>query len=125
MSRDVFMRRTLVAGAVFNCAAAAMVLFPSSLGSFADFPTSAPRLHTWILALFVALFGGAYAWLSRRPVIDRPLVVMAVLGKCGVFLVSLACLLLGDISVKTFAPGVVDLAFAVVFLWWLNGPSST
>lgn len=124
LSRDALMRRTLVAGALFNFVAAAMVLLPGSLGRLADLPPSAPRLYSWLLALFIVLFGGVYAWLSRRRVIDRPLVAMAIVGKFGVFFVALVCLLLGDISSKAFAPAVGDLGFGLVFLWWLNGAPS-
>lgn len=120
MNHDLVIRRTLVVGAIFNLAAAAMVLSPSSLGRFADLPLTAPRFYSWLLALFIVLFGCVYAWLSRRPEIDRPLVVLAVFGKCGVFLVALACLLLGDISAKAFAPAVGDLVFGLIFLWWLR-----
>lgn len=121
MSRDVVMRRTLVVGAIFNLFAAAMVLLPQSLGRLADLPQSAPRFYSWLLALFIILFGGVYAWLSRRPTIDRPLVAVAVIGKTGVFLVALTCLFLGEISTNTFAPAIGDLLFAGIFLWWLSG----
>jgi hypothetical protein len=122
MDRDLIMRRVLVVAAMFNFAAAAMILFPQSIGRFADVPLSAPHFHSWLLALFIALFGGVYAWLSRRAVIDRPLIGMAVLGKTGVFLVALVCLATGDITARTFATAIGDLAFAAVFLWWLRGP---
>jgi len=121
MPRDLIMRRALAIGAVFNFAAAAMILFPHSIGRFADVPLSAPRFYSWLLALFIALFGCVYAWLARRPVIDRPLVGLAIIGKTGVFLVALACLVTGDITARTFATAVGDLAFAAAFLWWYRG----
>ena len=121
VNRDVFMRRTLVVGAAFNFLAAAMVLFPQSLGRVADIPQGAPRFHSWLLALFIFLFGCVYAWLSRRAVIDRPFVVLAVVGKTGVFLVAFACWWFGEISARAFTTAVGDLLFAGIFLWWLRG----
>lgn len=47
--------------------------------------------------------------------------VLAVLGKTGVFLIALACLSLGDLSPRGFVPAIGDLLFALVFLWWLAG----
>lgn len=124
MNPDAVMRSALMFAAIFNFSAAAMVVFPASLGRLADLPLSAPRFYSWLLAFFITLFGGVYAWLSRRPVIDRPLVVMAIVGKTGVFLVALACLALGDISVRSFAPAFGDLLFGLVFLWWICRPES-
>lgn len=121
MNRDLTIRRVLVAAAIFNFAAAAMILFPQSIGRFADVPLAAPRFYSWLLALFIALFGATYVWLSRRPEIDRPLVGLAILGKTGVFLVALVCLMTGDITSRTFATAVGDLAFAGAFLWWFRG----
>ena len=121
MNRDAVMRPVLVVGALFNFFAAAIVLFPDSIGGFADLPLSGSRFYSWMLALFIGLFGGVYVWLSRRPVIDRPIVVLAAVGKTGVFAVALACLLLGELSPQAFAPAVGDLLFAFVFLWWLAG----
>ena len=120
MNRDVVMRRVLVVGALFNFFVVVIVLFPDTLGRFADLPVPVSRFYTWLLALFIGLFGAAYAWLSRRPTIDRPLVALATVGKIGVFVVALLCWQLGDISAKAFGPAIVDLLFALIFLWWLR-----
>lgn len=121
MKRDHVMRRVLVVAAIFNLVAASVVLFPDSIGRFADLPRAESRFYSWMVSLFILLFGGVYAWLSRRPVIDRPLVVLAAVGKMGVFLVAFTCLLLGELSATAFAPAVGDMLFGLCFLWWLGG----
>jgi len=121
MNRDQVMRPTLVVGALFNLVAAVIFLFPDSIGSIADFPRSGSLFHSWLIAVFIVVFAGLYLWLSRRPVIDRPMIVLAVVGKMGVFVVSVACLLLGVLSPRAFAPAAGDLLFVLIFLWWLGG----
>jgi hypothetical protein len=116
---DAVMRAVLWIGAAFNFGAAAMLAFPDTVGSFSGLPDTGPLLYRWLLVLFVALFGGAYAWLALQPEISRPLVALAALGKTGVFIVSVVCWLLGDIPLQSLPPAVCDLAFALVFAWWL------
>lgn len=120
MNGNRYFRAVLVVGAGFNFFMALVILFPNTIGRFADLPRSESRFFSWLLALFVALFGGVYAYLSRTPVIERSLITLAVIGKTGVFLVALACLLLGDLSPRAFAPAIGDLIFAVIFLGWLR-----
>lgn len=117
---DSVMRAVLWIGAAFNFCAAAMVAFPETLGVFSGLPGTGPLFYRWMLVLFVALFGGAYAWLALQQQITRPLVAMAALGKTGVFIVALVCWILGDIPLQSLPPAVCDLAFALVFAWWLR-----
>lgn len=120
---DDAIRWVLRVGAVFNSAAALMLLFPTSFGAFAGVPSSGSVFHAWLLALFVGLFGATYAWMSFQREIPRPLLGLAAIGKTGVFLVALACWLRADIAFATFALTLVDLAFAAVFFWWLGRTS--
>ena len=53
-----------------------------------------PRVYTAFIAVMVTLFAGTYAWLARRPEIDRPLVAFSALGKTGFFAVIFGCWLL-------------------------------
>ena len=119
MDRDHVMRRALWASVVYNLGGTLLFAFPSSLGGLAGLPMPVPRVYTALLAVFVALFGGAYAWLARQARIDRPLVAMAALGKAGVFAVILSCWLLGEVPGRGVLAVSGDLAFAVVFAWWL------
>ncbi len=116
------MRRTLWATTVFNLGGALVFAFPSSpLGQLVGLAGPVPPIYRASLALFVALFGGAYAWLARQPVVHRPLVAFSAVGKSGFFAVMFLLWLLGE------APGLVvlaasgDLVFAAIFAWWLLG----
>jgi len=108
-------------GAFFNFGAALMFIFPVFLGQIAGLPASGSLFYNWLLALFIGLFGAAYAWLARRPQIDRPLVGLAIIGKMGVFVVALASWLLGVIPLRGFVVAVGDLIFGIIFWWWLRG----
>lgn len=125
MSRDQIMRPALVVGAIFNLAAAAIFLFPDTLGRTADLPRSGAVYQSWLIAVFIVIFAGLYLWLARRPVIDRQMIVLAVIGKLGVFLVSATCLLRGELSLKAFAPAAGDFLFVLLFVWWLVEPRHT
>jgi hypothetical protein len=115
------MRPALVVGAIFNVVAAAFFLFPESLGSMVDLPRPGSFYYSWLIAVFIVIFAGLYIWLAQRPVIDRKMIVLAVVGKMGVFAVSVAALALGELSLKAFAPAAGDFLFVLIFLWWLAG----
>jgi hypothetical protein len=119
MDGDRLMRRALWTTAAFNCAAGVLVAFPSSLGRLAALPVPVPRLYSTLLALFIFLFGGAYAWLARQPRIDRPLVALAALGKTGVFVAVVLLWLVGEAPVEAAVAAGGDLGFAAIFAWWL------
>jgi len=113
------MRRALWASALFNLLGAVLFAFPTSLGQLVGFPGPVARVYSALLAFFVVLFGGAYAWLARQPHFDRPLVWLATVGKAGAFAVVLACWLAGEAPGRSVLAISGDLAFALVFGWWL------
>jgi hypothetical protein len=117
MTRTTIMRGALWIGGIYNLAAALAFAFPGSLGRLAGLPAPGSLFYAWMLALF----GGAYLWLARRPQIDRPLVGLAVIGKLSVFALAVVCWTLGEIPARVVVPAVGDLVFALVFLWWLRG----
>lgn len=121
MDRTTIMRRALVFGGLFNLAAAVPVALPHTVGTLLGLRPPGTLFHAWVLAFFIAVFGLVYLWLARRPRIDLPLVVVAAIGKLGIFVISAACWMLGDISGRAMVPAVGDLAFALVFLWWAAG----
>ncbi len=120
---DALMRRILVVSAVFNLGGAILFAFPDSVGQLAGLPSAVPVVYRVLLALFVVLFGGAYAWLSWQPRIDRPMVAFSAIGKASAFFATAACWLVGA------APGIAvlaitgDLALAALFTWWLLAAS--
>jgi hypothetical protein len=113
------MRGALLASAVFNLGGGLIFAFPDSLGRVAGLPAPVPHVYTTLLAVFVILFGVAYAWLARQPIIDRPLVAISALGKTAVFTVILAFWIRGDLGGRNALAASGDLVFAAIFAWWL------
>jgi hypothetical protein len=113
-------RPVLWVGVGFNAVVAGMLLFPWRLGGLDALPEVNPVYYRWMLAYFVALFSATYGWLALQREISRPVVALAALGKTGVFVVSLVCLLRGDIPARTLAVACVDLVFALYFFAWLR-----
>jgi hypothetical protein len=122
MAGDNLLRRALWVSVVYNFGGALLFAFPSSsLGQFAGLPTPVPPIYSALLAFFVALFGGAYAWLARQPDINRPLVALAAIGKAGVFAVIFVFWLLGEAPGRGVLGAIGDLILAGIFAWWLLG----
>ncbi|HYB90759.1 MAG TPA: hypothetical protein VEC38_06925 [Candidatus Binataceae bacterium] len=120
MLNDRWMRRALWAAAIFNLGGAFLFAFPSSsIGQLAGLSGVVPTIYRALLAMFILLFAAAYAWLARRPRIDRPLVAFSAIGKTAAFVVVAACWLLGDIPGRGVLAGSGDLAFAAFFALWL------
>ena len=116
MNKTLVMRVALWATAFFNVWAAVFLIFPASL----QFPAPVPYFAT-ILALVIGGFGFVYAWLACRSEIDRPLVVVAALGKIGVFAVTFRFWLDARVLGREAGLAGVDLMFAAIFVWWLSG----
>lgn len=109
---------------VFNLLAAAVFAVPASaLGQWLGLPGSVSPIYSVMVAFFVALFGCAYAWLARRPVIDRPLLVLGCIGKSGAFLIALVLWLCGEATTLLITVALGDLAFAALWFAWLRGGS--
>ena len=123
ISTTTVMRGALTVGAVYNWSAALMLLFPGSLGRLLDLPAPGSSFYVWMLAFFIGLFGGVYAWQAWRPDIDRPIIAVAVIGKLGVFAVAALAWLAAEVSFAVVVLTIGDLLFALVFLWWYLLPS--
>ena len=118
------MRTALRVTFFFNLVGALLFAFPDSLGQLAGLPVPVPRVYGLTIAMLVAVFAGAYLWLSRQPVIDRPLVAMLAIGKAGFFFVVFGCWLAGDLSALALGAAFGDLVFAVIFVNWLVGTAA-
>jgi hypothetical protein len=122
MQRDRLMRRALAASAVFNLGGAVLFASPdSSLGRLAGLSGAVPGIYCAMVAWFVLLFAGAYAWLARQAEIDRALVGFAAIGKAGAFSIFTVCWIVGQVSGRAALAGIGDLIFAGIFGWWLLG----
>ncbi len=115
------MRSALWLSALLNLGAAALFAFPdSTVGQLAGLPRPVPGLYRAIVACFILLFGGAYAFLARQPVIDRPMVAMSAIGKTSVFLIILVFWLAGAAPGRGVLFAMSDLALAALFTRWLQ-----
>ena len=120
MSREHVLRPALWTAAFFNLAGATPFAFPaSSLGQFAGLPTDVPVIYRAMTALFVLLFGGAYAWLAMQPIIDRPFVAFGAIGKAAAFGVVVMLWLSGAVAAGGVLAMVGDILLALVFAWCL------
>lgn len=120
MDKDEFMRRVLWLSVPFNLVGALLFAFPSSpVSRFAGFPAPVPALYSTLLAFFILLFGGTYAWLALQPTIDRPLVAFCAIGKAGFFALMVVFWWLGQVPGQAVLGAGGDLAFAGIFAWWL------
>lgn len=114
------MRRVLRLSALFNVGGAILFAFPSSpLGQLAGLPSPVPSLYRALLALFVLLFAGAYAWLAQREPIDRVLVGFAAIGKAAAFAVICGFWLLGQAPGRGALLASGDVVLAGIFTLWL------
>ena len=118
------MRRVLWASAFFNLGGALLFFFPASLGRFAGLPAPVPTAYSALLAFFIVLFGGTYAWLAMQPRFDRPLVAFSAIGKAGAFAVVVACWIAGAVEGLAVLAITGDLVFAAIFAWWLLGSAA-
>jgi hypothetical protein len=121
MSREHILRPALWTAAFFNLVGTFLFAFPGSrLGQFAGLPPDVPAIYRALVALFVLLFGCAYAWLAMQPTINRPFVAFGAIGKAAAFLIVVLLWLRGAAPASSVSAIVGDLVLAVVFLWCLR-----
>ena len=114
-------RRLLWVAALFNVFGACVLGFPgSALGQMAGLPADVPTVYRVVVDVFVLLFGGSYAWLATQHEPNRPMVVLAALGKTSVFVAFVVLWLAGELTSTSVALASGDLAFAALFVWWLS-----
>ncbi|MGE0484469.1 MAG: hypothetical protein AB7Q81_10045 [Gammaproteobacteria bacterium] len=120
MIKENWVRLTLWVSCPFNLGAAALFAVPGAApAQAAGLPSSAPAVYTALVAWLVALFGFTYAWLAQRRELDRPLVGMLAIGKCGVFVIAVALALTGSAAPRLAALATGDLALGLLWLTWL------
>lgn len=123
-ARESLLRRALWFAAFFNVGGACLFAFPASpLGAFVGLPPDVPAIYRAFTAMFILLFGGAYAWLAiHRPII-RPFVAFGAIGKASAFALVLALSFLGKATPNAVAVTSGDLALAAFLAWCLAGAS--
>ncbi len=112
---------TLWLSALFNLVAAYFFAFPSSyLGQFVGLPSTVSPVYRAMTAFMIALFAAAYGWLAIQAEPVKPLLFFGAAGKLGVFLLAVGLWRSGAISTTLFVVGAGDLAFALLWFWWLG-----
>ena len=121
MNPDTILRRAFGVSVFYNLGGAFLFAWPSSpIGQMLGLPQSVPLLYCGATAFFIGLFAGAYAWLATSTDIDRPLVVVAMLGKASFFVLMLGLWLLSEVSGRMVLVASGDMVFAGIFAWWLQ-----
>ena len=120
MNEDLVIRRALWTSVPFNFGGALLFAFQMSPpAALIGLSLPAPLIYRVPLALFVALFGGAYAWLARQKIIDQPLVCFAAIGKSTVFTALLVLWLAGEAPGLGVVTALGDAVLATIFFRWL------
>lgn len=119
MIKETWVRLTLWVSCPFNLCAAALLAVPGAApGRLVGLP-AAPAVYTALTAFLVALFGFAYAWLAQRRDIDRALLGLLAIGKCGVFLLSVVLAVNGAMAPRLVGLAGGDALFGALWLGWL------
>jgi hypothetical protein len=123
MISDRLLRMALWATAAANLGVAGLITATdSALARFAGVPLPAPHpAYGLLLAMFIALFGLAYAWLARQQAISRAFVAFAAIGKTSAFAVTFALWLSQLVTGRWALLLGGDLLFAILFAAWLFG----
>lgn len=123
MPRDHILRPALRVAALFNIAGAYLFAFPASTpGHLAGLPANAPVTYRAMMALFILLFAGAYAWLAAQPTINRPFVAFGAIGKAAAFATVFALWIGGAVPATSVFAITGDLLLASIFAWCLLRP---
>ena len=116
--RDRIIRTALWASVALNTLGVVVFGLPALGHATPLLPIDVPPFFAAQIAFTIALFGGVYAWLARRPRIDRPLVIVGGVGKLGFFALSVLYAITGAIPAGMAVNATPDLVFAMIFLWW-------
>ncbi len=120
MTHERLVRATLLLSVPFNLLAAWGLGQPqSAMGQLMQLPADVPAAYAALLAYLVLLFGLAYGWMGLARSINRPLLLLGVSGKAGVFFIMLGLWLVGASPGMLVAVASGDLALATIWGSWL------
>jgi hypothetical protein len=112
-----FDRGLFLTAAAFNLAVAAAFAVPHSPAwRMARIAPPSNLLFVHLCVVFIALFGGAYAWVAFDVSARRALIVVGAFGKVAVFVTISAHVLAGNAPWSILPLVAGDLAFAALFL---------
>ena len=110
-------------GSRANLAGGVLFAFPNSRppGRLAALPAAVPALYRAMTALFILLFGAAYAWLASRPSSIASSSRSGRSGKACAFLVVVGLWLAGQAAPRSVLVMSADLVLAALFVFGLRG----
>jgi hypothetical protein len=104
ISPSLFLRRALLADAIFSGASAALMTFGAGeLAPVTHLPESLLRETGLFLVLYAALVG----WLGTRPAMPKPLVAIVIAGNAAWSLASIALLFSGAVTPNLLGEALV------------------
>jgi hypothetical protein len=115
------MRIALLATGVMNIFGAALFapMFPQ-LRELNGLPNASHPLYLWIISIWILAFGLCYLWLGytgRREVL---FLVIGAIGKLSFSFLLIIYWLFGELPAMTAVSGLLDLFFALLFLYWVS-----
>jgi len=116
---DRLLRIALWASVPLNLLGAALFVGASAGRPSPLLPLPVPPFYAAQMALVIGVFSGVYAWLALQPVIFRPLLLVATVGKLGFFSLFVLFWILGDLTFPSVLRASPDLFLGLVFFWWL------
>lgn len=110
-------RTLFTVAALFNFVVAALLVLGNAT-TWQLFGMAPPNetLFVQLFAVFVALFGGVYAWIAIAPEGKRPLIQLSAFGKLTIFATVVIEAIAGNAPVMMVGPAAGDLVFAILFL---------
>lgn len=102
---STFLRRALVADAIFSGVAA--LGFTFGAGPFASL-FNLPQVLLLEVGLFLIAYAAFVGWLGSRPAVQKPMVLLVIIGNAAWTLASIALLFSGAV-----APNVLGMAMVV------------
>lgn len=121
MNQGRLLKTALMASAVFNMGGVVLFSLPGSLpGRLSGLPAEVPAVYRYLTALFMFLFGAAYAWLAFRARVERPLVIFGAVGKLAAFSLMAVLWITAQIETRTLLVVSGDVVFALLFILGLR-----
>lgn len=119
-----FWRWLFAVAALYNLAVGgAMVAAPSRIAAQLDISGAGGPFALIMAGLLIAVFGIGYAMVAAAPAKNRSIVWIGMIGKTGAAALAAVQFNAGIVPFNTFALGMGDLVFVVLFALFLwRGP---
>jgi len=116
---EKWMRWTLLVTAVYNAFGASIFIpFISLSRRLIGIPDAHP-FYLWLATIWIGSFGALYVWVAVTARSERAFLIIAAIGKFGLFCLMLIFWLKGDFPIGAPLVATGDLISALIFSWWL------